>query len=130
VIVVDASVIIELLLRTPAADAIVERLTRADESLHAPHLIDVEVAQVIRRYVIRDELDSASAEALVELLKDLPIRRYSHQPLLPRMWQLRENMTAYDAAYLALAEGLSATLVTRDRALAQVPNVRATVEVL
>ena len=129
-IVVDASVIIELLLRTAAANAIVERLIRANESWHAPHLIDVEVAQVIRRYVIRDELDSASGEVLVELLRELPIRRYSHQPLLPRMWQLRENMTAYDAAYVALAEGLSATLVTRDRALAQVPNVRATVEVL
>ena len=90
----------------------------ANETLHAPHLIDLEIAQVLRRYV-RSAIISADrgAEALSDLA-DFPLTRYPHFVLLTRIWQMRHALTAYDAAYLALAEALDAPLITRDRALA------------
>ena len=117
-IVVDASAVLEVLLQTPAAPKVTRRIFGAGETLHAPQLLDVEIAQVLRRYA-RSGVISASrgAEALKDLA-DFPISRYPHFVLLPRIWQLRHNVTAYDAAYLALAEALNASLVTRDRALA------------
>jgi predicted nucleic acid-binding protein len=91
----------------------------ANETLHAPHLIDLEIAQVLRRYV-RSAILSAErgAEALSDLV-DFPLTRYPHFVLLTRIWQMRHGLTAYDAAYFALAEALEAPLVTRDRALAR-----------
>jgi predicted nucleic acid-binding protein len=129
-IVPDASVLLEVLLRTPAALAIEERLLDPSESLHAPHLLDLEVAQVLRRYVQRGELTVERGTLSLDLLMQFPIRRYGHEPLIPRIWQLRENITAYDAAYVSLAEGLRATLLTRDVRLADAPGHAAKVELI
>lgn len=117
-IVVDASALIEVLFRTPVARRLQGRLLDPHETLHAPHLIDVEVAQVVRRYAASCEIDRERGAAALADLADFPLRRYPHAFLLPRIWQLRENLTAYDAAYVALAEVLEATFITRDRALA------------
>ena len=127
-IVVDASAVLEVLLRTPAAASIEDRILNAAESLHAPHLIDLEVAQVLRRYAMRGEISAARAERSLELFAQFPITRHSHEPLLARIWRLRENLTAYDAAYVALAEGLGAVLVTRDERIAKVKGHKASVE--
>jgi predicted nucleic acid-binding protein len=117
-IVLDTSAAIELLLRTPAAAAIEARLFAPNETLHAPHLLDIEVTQVIRRYAAMGEVDEGRGSAALEDLCNLPVRRYPHDILLPRVWALRNNLTAYDAAYVALAEALDAMLITRDKRLA------------
>ena len=129
-IVVDASAILEVLLRTPSAARIEDRLFQPFETLHAPHLLDLEVAQVIRRYAAAGELTAERGRQALGDLVDVPINRYSHDILLPRIWELRHNVTAYDAAYLALAEVLEAPLVTCDARLAKSPGHRATVEVV
>lgn len=128
-IVADASALLDVLLRTPPGLAIEERMLAAGETLHVPHLIDIEVAQTLRRYARAGQV---GAERYREVLSDfatLPLRRYSHGFLLPRIWELRNNLTAYDAAYVALAEILDAVLVTSDRRLAAAPGLRAEIEV-
>ena len=129
-IVVDASVVLEVLLRTPAAGVAESWLFDSGQTLHAPHLIDVEVAQVIRRYAANGEIDAARGRAVLADLADLPLRRYPHDLLLPRTWELRNNLTAYDAAYVALAEALGAPLLTRDQRLAAAPGHHARVELV
>jgi predicted nucleic acid-binding protein len=130
VIVVDASAVLEVLLSTPAAVNIEERLFGADETLHAPHLIDVEVAQVLRRYAISGRAGPARFEMALADFLELPLNRYPHEVLLPRVWELRDNMTAYDAVYVALAEALDAPLLTCDRRLATAAGHRARIEVI
>jgi predicted nucleic acid-binding protein len=130
VIVVDASALLEVLLRTPSADAIEERLFVSGQSLHAPHLIDVEVAQVLRHYVSSGAIDAARGEAALTDLADFPIQRYPHDVLLRRAWALRHNLTAYDAVYVALAEALDRPLLTRDRRLASAAGHQAKIEVV
>jgi predicted nucleic acid-binding protein len=130
VIVVDASAMLEALLRTPAAPAVAARLFDARESLHAPHLIDLEIAQVLRRYAAAGEITPERGREALEDLAALRLRRHSHEFLLPRVWELRRNLTAYDAVYVALAEALKAPLLTRDRRLAAAAGKRARVEVL
>ncbi len=129
-IVVDASAMLEVLLRTSAAATIEGRLFARDESLHAPHLIDVEVAQVIRRYAAHGDIPGDRGRAALADLADFPLRRYPHGFLLPRIWTLRNNLTAYDATYVALAEALDAVLLTRDKRLAAAAGHRARVEVV
>jgi predicted nucleic acid-binding protein len=129
-IVVDASALLEALLRTPAAKAVERRLFDPQETLHAPHLVDVEVAQVIRRYAANGEIDSERGHSALADLADFPLRRYPHDFLLPRVWELRNNLTAYDAVYVALAEALEAPLLTRDRRLATTAGHHAKVELV
>jgi len=129
-IVVDASAVLEVLLRTPAAGAMEVRLFDSGLTLHAPHLLDVEVAQVIRRYAMKGEIDGERGRAALADLADFPLHRYPHDVLLPRIWELRANITAYDAAYIALAEALDALLLTRDHRLAAASGHRARVEVV
>jgi predicted nucleic acid-binding protein len=114
VIVLDASAVVEILLKTAVGAALVSRLFTPFRVLHAPHLMDLEVSQVLRRLVARRELQPERARQALSVLLDFPLQRYSHSPLIPRVWALRENLTAYDAAYVALAEVLGATLLTRD----------------
>ncbi|MFN7961797.1 MAG: type II toxin-antitoxin system VapC family toxin [Thermoanaerobaculia bacterium] len=129
-IVVDASVALELVLATPLAGSVRARLFRPQETLHAPHLLDVEVANALRRGVAAGRVSSRRGKEALDLLGELPLHRYPHELLLPRIWELRQNATAYDAAYLALAEGLSAPLLTLDARLAAAPGHRAKVELL
>jgi predicted nucleic acid-binding protein len=130
VIVVDASVAVDILLQLDAAEVLMDSMFSETETLHAPQLMDIEVAQVIRRYWRAGDITAARGMQAIEDLQDLPITRYAHEPLLNRIWQLRTNATAYDAAYLALAEALDAVLLTRDKALARIPGVKVVVEVV
>jgi predicted nucleic acid-binding protein len=130
VIVVDASAVAEVLLRWPAAAAVEHRIHDLRESLHAPYLIDVEVANVVRRYAARGEIDAERGPAAIEDLADFPMHRHPHAPLLHRIWELRHNLTAYDAVYVALAEVLGAPLVTRDARLAASSGHRAQIELI
>jgi predicted nucleic acid-binding protein len=130
VIVFDASAAVELLLGTPRAAAIRTRIARPRESLHAPHLFDIEVVSSLRRFVSRGLLAGDAARDMVEDLSSLRLARYPHAPLLDRIWQLRENFTAADAAYVALAEGLDAPLLTSDERLAGAAGASATVELI
>ena len=126
-IVIDASAVIELLLNTPVAPRVAERAFAPAETLHAPHLIDLEVAQVLRRYAAAGELDPLRGAEALEDLADLAILRYPHDIFLSRIWELRHNATAYDAAYIALAEALGAPLLTCDGAIGSMPGHRARV---
>lgn len=128
-IVVDASAILEVLLQTPAAQRVSRLLFAAGETLHAPHLIDLEIAEVLRRYARSGVISAERASEALADLADFPLTRYPHSILLTRIWQMRNSLTAYDAAYVALAEALDARLVTRDRALAKAGS-RVQVEVI
>ena len=129
-IVVDASIILELLLATPRAPAIEKRVFDTGETLHAPHLLDVEVAQVMRRYYRFEAVSQQRGEQALKDLADLPIERYPHTVFLPRIWKLRDNVTAYDAVYIALAEALAAPLLTCDSKLANALGNRALIELV
>jgi predicted nucleic acid-binding protein len=128
-IVVDASAIVELLLRTEVGLRIEKKVLSVRESLHAPHLLDVEVAQAVRRFAAASRLSPERGQEALADLADLPLNRYPHDMFLPRIWELRHNVTAYDAAYLALAEALKAPLVTCDAKLGSAPGHSAKVQV-
>lgn len=100
------------------------------QTLHAPHLLDVEVAQVIRRHAANREIDAERGRMALADLADFPLRRYPHDFLLPRVWELRNNLTAYDAIYVALAEVLDAPLLTHDKRLATAPGHHARIELV
>lgn len=129
-IVVDASALVEVLLQMPAADQIEQLMFDSGQMLHAPHLLDIEVAQVVRRFASRGAISNAAGRAALTDLAELGVERHPHDPFLPRVWELRHNLTVYDAIYVALAESLSATLLTRDRRLAAAPGHRARIELV
>ena len=129
-IVLDASAVIEWLLQSPAGIKIEKRLFSSSESLHAPHLLDVEVAQVVRRYVRDKIIDAQRGQEALGDLADLPLSRYPHDFLIPRVWELRTTLTAYDAVYVALAEVLDAALLTCDGKIASASGHSANVEVV
>jgi predicted nucleic acid-binding protein len=117
VIVADASAVLEVLLNTPAASEVGLYLFADGETIHAPYLIDLEILQALRRYARTSEMGRLRAEQALRIYADMLLNRYPHEALLHRIWELRHNFTAYDAAYIALAEALDAPLVTCDRAL-------------
>ena len=127
-IVLDASAAVELLLATGRGEIVRRRIIDSDATLHAPHLLDVEVAQVLRRLLRVGALGrERAAEAITDLV-EYPLTRYPHDVLLPRVWVLRGAITASDAVYVALAEVLGAPLLTFERRLAAVSGHRARVE--
>lgn len=128
-IVLDASAALEILLRGGRCESLVNRVLDLRESIAAPQLLDLEIAQVLRRYVIAKEIDVARAEEALADYRDMHVARYPHEALLGRVWELRANCTAYDASYIALAEALGCPLITCDTALAKVPGHRAAIEV-
>ena len=129
-IVLDASALVELLLNTATGRTIAARIADPALGVHVPHLADIEVAQALRRYAKDGELDAAEAAAALEDLRALDLQRHSHEPLLERVWELRHNLSAYDAVYVALAEVLDTVLLTCDGRLARAPGVARRVELV
>ena len=127
-IVLDASAVIDWLLQTSAGQSIEERIHSHRETLHAPQLLDLEVTQVLRRLALQRVVPARRADEAIRDLLDLRITRYPHLVFLPRIWQLRDNLSTYDAAYIVLAEQLGAVLITRDGRLASASGHSAAIE--
>ena len=128
-LVVDASVLV-VALADDGADGDRARQRLRGEELAAPELVDLEVASVIRKHLAMGSLDSRRAQLSLKDLADLAIQRAPHLPLLARCWELRENMTIYDAVYVALAEALEVSLLTADTRMARAPGPTCTIDVL
>ena len=130
-IVADASVVVDMFLGpgSPAGVSLTRRFAH-QETVCAPHLLDAEVGQTLRRLALRGDMSVDRAEASLNDLGKLPIQRFPHLELISRAFALRSNVTFYDGLYLALAEALGAPLVSCDSALRNVPGCRATVEIL
>lgn len=129
-IVADASIVLAALLSTSGAGARARERLRQDPDLHVPHLLDVEITAALRRRVRLGETDVEVASEVLGDLAALAAIRWDHEPLLRRVWELRENVTPYDAVYVVLAEMLDASLVTSDVRLSRAPGLRCTVDVL
>ncbi|MXY51940.1 MAG: type II toxin-antitoxin system VapC family toxin [Gammaproteobacteria bacterium] len=126
--VLDASAAIEFLLNTGPGSRLAARLVDEREAVCVPHMIDLEIAQVLRRYVLQGALGVERGSLALAHWRSLEVDRYPHEPFLSRIWELRSNVSAYDAVYVALAEALSTVLVTADRRLAGAPGVGALIE--
>jgi predicted nucleic acid-binding protein len=124
VIVLDSSAAVDYLAGTAAADWVTETLL-ANPEIHAPHLLDIEVLGSLRKLVLTRRLSAVRAAEAVDDFRLLAVKRYPHVPLVERVWELRETVTASDAAFVALAEALDAPLVTTDLRLARAPGLRA-----
>jgi predicted nucleic acid-binding protein len=123
-LVVDTSAVLAALASRPPDPALIKRLAD-DGDLHAPHLIDIEILNALRGLVRGGQLSEDRAHDVRTDVEDLAITRYGHQPLADRIWALRDNLTAYDAAFVALAEALEVPLITCDARLAKAPGVTA-----
>ena len=128
-IVLDTSAVVDWLLQTPAGRRIEQRIYARQETLHSVHLLDVELVQVLRRLVREGTLTPRRAEEAIDDLASVRIARYAPVLLLQRIWQLRQNLSVYDAAYVALAEQLQSPLITRDKRIAAAPGHKASIEV-
>ena len=129
-IVLDASAAVELLLDTATGRRIATLIEDPAVGLHVPHLVDVEAASALRRLVREGVLEEDDAEAAIADLLALDLQRHSHEGLLERTWALRNNMTAYDGVYVALAEALAATLVTCDAKPARAPGTKVRIQLV
>ena len=129
-IVLDASAVVEWLLGLPLADEVERRLAATGETRHAPYLLQVEVAQAVRRYVRAGDVAPARGAQALDDLADLDGVLYPHHPLLDAMWRLRDNLTMYDAAYIALALSLDAPLLTLDARMAAAPGQGALIDLV
>ena len=116
---------LEVILRTAPGIRALDFVLSEEESLHAPHLLDLEVVQVLRRYIRAGIIDEQRATEALDDFSSFSIQRYPHDLFRSRIWELRQNLTAYDAVYVALAEALGATLLTCDRSLAASAGHRA-----
>jgi predicted nucleic acid-binding protein len=130
VIVLDASVVVPLLVDPAVTTGELQARLRREPAVHVPHLLDVEVANALRNRVLRGVLHPAGARRAIRRLAVLPLVRWPHDRLLGRVLALRDRLSAYDATYVGLAEGLGATLLTRDARLARAGGHRARVEVV
>jgi predicted nucleic acid-binding protein len=130
VIVLDASALLEFLLQTPLGIRVEARLFRATHEFHAPHLVDVEVAQGLRRLVRLGQVSADRAADALADLADFDLHRHQHLDLLSRVWMLRDNITAYDAMYVALAEAIGAAIITCDLPLAKTTGHGARIEAI
>lgn len=131
-LVVDASVLVvdASALADSGADGTLARARLSGHRLAAPELIDLEVTSVLRTQVVRGQLGADHARLALADLLDLPLERAPHRPLLARCWELRDNLTVYDAAYVALAEALDVELVTADARMGSAPGVRCPIAIL
>lgn len=129
-IVVDASALVVALVDDDADGDRARTRILDDPDLHAPHLVDLEVISVLRRVRHAGEIDERRVDEALGDLLELALVRHPHWPLAARIWELRANLTPYDASYVALAEGLGCTLITGDRRIARVAGVRCEVETL
>jgi len=129
-IVVDSSALIELLLGTSKGPAVKAALATHNGKLHAPYLLDIEILHVLRRYNLSNSLTDAQADRALFSFGLLDCVRYPQAALIHRIWELRHNLTAYDAAYVALAEALDAPLLTCDARLASSPGHTARIELV
>lgn len=129
-IVLDASAVLELVLQTAKGKKVEARALVPEQSLHAPHLIDVEVTHALRRLAQLKEVTAARAKQALDDHAALHIKRADHENMLDRLWQLRESVTAYDGTYVALAEVLDAPLITCDSKLARSHGHRAKIELI
>lgn len=128
-IVLDASAAVAVLLNLGTSTASIrERMNRVDEQTHVPHVFELEVLSALRRHMLGGVLSEKRSAEAIEDLTSMRVNRYPHTALLSRIWELKDNVTTYDAAYIALAETLEAPLVTRDAKLARAPGIRATIE--
>jgi len=130
VIVLDASALVELILYTTTGQLVAARIADPAEGLHVPHLADIEVVQALRRYVREGDINAEAAAVALDDLRALDLQRHAHEPLLGRVWELRENLTAYDAVYVALAEVLDGVLLTCDGPLSRAPSLAGRVVLL